>query len=32
MNSLVLFVAVVLAGVTMLTGSVQAGIGLAVIP
>jgi branched-chain amino acid transport system permease protein len=31
-ESLVLFVAVVLAGVTILSGSVQAGIGLAVIP
>ena len=31
-NSLVLFVAVALAGVTMLSGSLQAGISLAVIP
>jgi branched-chain amino acid transport system permease protein len=31
-NSLVLFVAVVLAGVTILSGSLQAGIGLSVIP
>ena len=31
-NSLVLFVAVVLSGVTILTGSVQAGIGLALVP
>jgi branched-chain amino acid transport system permease protein len=31
-ESLVLFVAVALAGITILSGSVQAGIGLAVIP
>jgi hypothetical protein len=31
-NSMVLFVAVVLAGVTILSGSVQAGIGLAFAP
>lgn len=31
-NSLVIFVAVVLSGVTILTGSVQAGIGLALVP
>jgi len=31
-NSLVLFVGVVLAGVTILSGSVQAGVGLSVVP
>jgi branched-chain amino acid transport system permease protein len=31
-NSLVLFVAIVLSGATILTGAVQAGIGLAIVP